>query len=349
MHTALHKVEEEGSLECSLCHKLFDSSVTVTQHIKVHAGSYKSRGIMEKKYKCTTCEKRFFALKDRDRHLLTHTKEKNFECNICFMKFARSDHLKRHHVKIHPDGQRTVKSSRGRNSKTEQLSELTASEFTRSIQQLLVETNLMEGSSSSLPLANAPDLGSSSTTVQITPLLNTRTSGHNDPVGFTPVQSLAQGQRNSINSFLNNIATSSSNLSSSQKPQVSWQHGTVDSSSRYVISGDPMTPQGDGTLPRYYLTGDSIRLPIQPDNTVTTYLLPQDTNAASTSVNLDSLNRHSSMMMDSSQALPSDSLSNDYTADGLKVLAGLTPIFLNSDGTTNDTDLIPIVYQTNQH
>ncbi|XP_067936469.1 PR domain zinc finger protein 5-like [Watersipora subatra] len=332
-HVALHKVEE-GSLECYICHRLYDNSQSLSLHIKVHAGSYKTKGLMEKKYKCSTCDKRFFASKDRDRHMLTHTKEKNFECSICLMKFSRSDHLKRHKVKVHPNGQKkALKSTRvGLKREKEDLSELSATEFTRSIQQILAETNLpMEGTAVT-SLSSAAELVPSAAS-QMAPISNNN-------LCHRPIQ---PDPRTQANNFLHILPTSSSQTNKQTIPN--WQpQGTDAGNMRYVFSGDSVAQPENG-MARYYITGDTIRMPSEGQ---VTFLLPSETSQAN-STNIDPLPRQSSLMMESSQTLPSDSLSNDFTADGMKVLSGLTPIFLNPDGTTTDTDLIPIVYQANPH
>lgn len=346
VHIALHKVED-GSLECAMCHKLYDNPQSLTLHIKVHSGSYTSKGLMEKKFKCSSCDKRFFASKDRDRHMLTHTKEKNFECNICFMKFSRSDHLKRHLLKIHPNGQKTVKQPRRKTMKADQLPDLTASELTRSIQQLLAETNMTMDGSAVVPLTTNGELAAA---VQLTPMVSGST-GHrqinqSDPLNFTTGS--VSNLRSGINSFLNNIQSNSSSQGTAGKQHSStWQSSTSgEGAMRYVISTDALASGDGNTLSRYYITGETVRSP-PSDGPMTAYLLPTDTSQ-NTTVNIDSIPRHSSLMMDSNHALPSDSLSNDFTADGMKVLTGLTPIFLNPDGTATDNDLIPIVYQSNQ-
>lgn len=324
-HVALHDVEE-GSLECSICHKLYDNSQSLAQHIRVHAGSYKGKGIMEKKFKCQFCDKRFYASKDRERHLLTHTKEKNFECGICSMKFSRTDHLKRHRIKIHPDGQSKPSKSSRRQSKSEkeELAELSATEITRSIQQILAENNLPMDGPPVGALNPGTDLGVGS--AQMTHMLNSDL--HHRAL-------LPSEQRPGPNTYLN-ISSNSGSHTSKHQVSSNWQHPAGDCNSmRYVVSGDTMA-QADNGVAKYYITGDA----------VATYLLSSEASQTG-AVNMDSIQRQSSLMMDSSHALPSDSLSNDFTPDGMKVLTGLTPIFLNSDGTTTDTDLIPMVYQSN--
>lgn len=336
IHIAFHQVEE-GSLQCSLCLQLYESSETLLHHIKVHANSQKIKAISEKKFQCSICDKKFFAGKDRDRHVLTHTKEKKFECKICSMKFARSDHLKRHHVKIHEnDNGRPARPrgrARGSAARTNELPDLSATELTKSIQQLIAETNLTMDNTASLQ--NSSDLTSTANPMHIAPILTAKSLSQAEPI---TIQATSNNQR--INFNLQTATQQQSNLIKIPSTSSSWQTIPVSDSGqhRYVLSNDTTsTADPNVTMPRYYITNDN--------QGTTTLLLPAE-NPSSQPINLDSLQRTSGGLynVDSNHALPSDSLSNDFTSDGMKVLSGLTPIFLNPDGSTTDNDFIPIVY-----
>ena len=326
IHVAIHQVEQ-GSLQCPLCHQLYENSDTLMHHIKVHANSQKIKANSEKKFQCTVCDKKFFNAKDRDRHVLTHTKEKKFECKICSMKFARADHLKRHHVKIHENGDGKPARPRGKArggsaARTKELPDLSATELTKSIQQLIAETNLTMDNT---VLPNTADLTSSSNHMHMAPIPNA-------------IQATPSNQR--INYSIQTHTQSQSNLIKVPSSGSSWQSVPVSDSGqqRFVLSNDTTgTADPNAAMPRYYITNDN--------QGTTTILLPAD-NSTGQHMNLDTLHRTSASLynVDSSNALPSDGLSNDFTSDGMKVLGGLTPIFLNPDGSTTDNDLIPIVY-----
>lgn len=50
---------------------------------------------------CPYCNKPFEASADLTRHILTHTGEKPWDCQICGKKFNQQNHLKTHHEKLH--------------------------------------------------------------------------------------------------------------------------------------------------------------------------------------------------------------------------------------------------------
>lgn len=331
IHIALHKVEG-GSLQCALCHKIYDNPENLTHHIKVHANSQKIKDITEKKFECNTCDKKFFVAKDRDRHLLTHTKEKRFECQICQMRFARSDHLKRHHIKVHKDGaDKSVRSRRKPQvntlTRTKELPDLSASELTKSIQQLIAETNM---SMDNAALQGHTDMNVGNNGMHI----STTLSGRSLTETIT-LQASGSGQRNNYT-----LQNTHNNVIKIPPPSsTSWHSITADNNQRYVLSSDNNVTADNQSLPRYYtITSDG-------QGATTTFLLPAD-NSQPQPLSLESLQRpaHNIYTVDSSHTLPSDGLSNDFTSDGMKVLSGLTPIFLNPDGSTTDNDFIPIVY-----
>ncbi|CAH1774706.1 unnamed protein product [Owenia fusiformis] len=99
-HMAIHYAEA-GELTCSICKKDFESKEKLLFHINVHKGARSTKGIMDKKQKCPECDKRFFTLKDVRRHMIVHTKERDFICEICSGRFGRKDHLVRHLAKYH--------------------------------------------------------------------------------------------------------------------------------------------------------------------------------------------------------------------------------------------------------
>ncbi|KAK4884777.1 hypothetical protein RN001_001048 [Aquatica leii] len=99
-HTALHAAEE-GSLECQICLKTFESKDEILYHLKIHAGSRAVKNPNEKKFTCDHCDRKFFTRKDVRRHLVVHTGMRDFLCQFCPQRFGRKDHLVRHIKKSH--------------------------------------------------------------------------------------------------------------------------------------------------------------------------------------------------------------------------------------------------------
>ncbi|KAF5275046.1 hypothetical protein FQA39_LY06983 [Lamprigera yunnana] len=99
-HTALHAAEE-GSLECQICLKTFQSKDEILYHLKIHAGSRAVKNPNEKKFTCDHCDRKFFTRKDVRRHLVVHTGMRDFLCQFCPQRFGRKDHLVRHIKKSH--------------------------------------------------------------------------------------------------------------------------------------------------------------------------------------------------------------------------------------------------------
>ncbi|XP_031327519.1 zinc finger protein PLAG1-like [Photinus pyralis] len=99
-HTALHAAEE-GSLECQICSKTFETKDEILYHLKIHAGSRAVKNPNEKKFTCDHCDRKFFTRKDVRRHLVVHTGMRDFLCQFCPQRFGRKDHLVRHIKKSH--------------------------------------------------------------------------------------------------------------------------------------------------------------------------------------------------------------------------------------------------------
>ena len=55
----------------------------------------------EKGYKCEVCNKEFRQSSKLNHHMIIHTGEKPYQCIICEYRCARSDDLKKRHMKIH--------------------------------------------------------------------------------------------------------------------------------------------------------------------------------------------------------------------------------------------------------
>lgn len=339
VHVAIHQAKE-GTKECPLCKQVYDGEDSLIRHIKVHAGSQQIKGIMEKKHKCSVCDKRFFASKDCQRHMLTHTKEKHFECHLCQMKFGRSDHLKRHMQKIHPNGEKEARSKSRVSKKSEQLSDLTAADLTKSIQQLLSDSNLnIDAAGGGLTLSSA-DFGSASS-IQLTPFgtssgtLSSQKGGQSSH-DVMSLQSQSNGIQSSpltnkiqISPLLSNGSGADSNGYSSSFTKVGsanaqWQPMLyTDSSQKYLITSDT---------------------PVRANSCPSTMILIPDGQPPLQSV--DQAQRTSTANLLDSGVL-SEPLCTDYGADSLKVLNTFTPLYLNADGSATEGDFLPVVYQQN--
>jgi zinc finger protein PLAG1 len=99
-HMGFHQAEE-GSLTCFVCGQEFEDKDKLVFHLKIHAGAQSVKGIMQRKQKCPHCDKRFYTQKDVRRHIIVHTREKDFLCQYCPQRFGRRDHLTRHLRKAH--------------------------------------------------------------------------------------------------------------------------------------------------------------------------------------------------------------------------------------------------------
>ena len=96
---AIHAANE-GELMCGVCKAEFTEKLKLIAHLKIHAGA-RSIKDSEKNQKCPFCNKMFFTRKDVKRHLVVHTKDRDFLCQYCPQRFGRRDHLVRHLKKAH--------------------------------------------------------------------------------------------------------------------------------------------------------------------------------------------------------------------------------------------------------
>lgn len=126
-HLALHAAEE-GSLDCKICSKTFESKADILYHLKVHAGSRTVKNPNEKKFTCDYCDRKFFTRKDVRRHLVVHTGTRNFLCQFCPQRFGRKDHLVRHIKKSHSRNYSEIDSTSAEN--TIQFEQSESSSFT---------------------------------------------------------------------------------------------------------------------------------------------------------------------------------------------------------------------------
>ncbi|OWF46387.1 Zinc finger protein PLAG1 [Mizuhopecten yessoensis] len=95
-HKAFHDAESGRTTECGICHKEHETREELLYHLKVHSGARSVKNCLEKTHECIDCCKKFYTKKDVRRHMITHTKKKDFLCQHCPQRFGRKDHLTRH-------------------------------------------------------------------------------------------------------------------------------------------------------------------------------------------------------------------------------------------------------------
>lgn len=95
-HKAFHDAEAGRTTECGICHKNCENRDALLYHLKVHSGARSVKNCTEKTHACGECGKKFYTRKDVRRHMITHTKRKDFLCQYCPQRFGRKDHLTRH-------------------------------------------------------------------------------------------------------------------------------------------------------------------------------------------------------------------------------------------------------------
>jgi len=85
-----------GQYHCKLCRKIFKNAPNAVNHYnEVHK--------QIKKAVCKTCGKSFSKMTNYRRHLLTHTGDKPIKCPYCQVPFSRTDKMKEHAKRYHPN------------------------------------------------------------------------------------------------------------------------------------------------------------------------------------------------------------------------------------------------------
>ncbi|XP_062531819.1 zinc finger protein 723-like [Bombyx mori] len=97
-----HMVTAHGGepvvIKCQACDRTFQSK----QHLSVHT---KRDHLLERRYECTECDKRFFMKSGLSRHMAKHGTLKQYKCDVCLKAFARK-HTLREHIRIHMNDRR---------------------------------------------------------------------------------------------------------------------------------------------------------------------------------------------------------------------------------------------------
>lgn len=94
-HTLTHK--DYRSFHCAVCGIKFDS----LSSLKIHAQEHKEGYVSNAKdafrlYECDNCKKVFATKSVLERHILTHSHERQFPCLICGKRFKQAGHVKSH-------------------------------------------------------------------------------------------------------------------------------------------------------------------------------------------------------------------------------------------------------------
>ncbi|KAM4728566.1 uncharacterized protein FYW61_011507 [Anableps anableps] len=82
--------DNDSSLKCDFCGKVFNYKNNLVQHRRTHTG--------ERPFSCKTCGKSFSKSSNLKVHMRTHTGEKPFICSICGKALSSNRHLSDHMV-----------------------------------------------------------------------------------------------------------------------------------------------------------------------------------------------------------------------------------------------------------
>lgn len=85
------RIRKELNYICKICSETFDTN----EEYQLHKKALKHNVINVQKRACHICSKTFTNSKLRQ-HMLSHTKEKPYECRICSQRFSIRSNLKRH-------------------------------------------------------------------------------------------------------------------------------------------------------------------------------------------------------------------------------------------------------------
>ena len=96
---------KEIVVPCKICSKKFPKGGnTMKRHL------YNEHKICDKNmYECMKCFKKFMSNSDLERHLVSHSHEKPFLCEICNKNFSREQYLMSHAVSVHKFTDESVK------------------------------------------------------------------------------------------------------------------------------------------------------------------------------------------------------------------------------------------------
>lgn len=94
-HSLTHK--DYRSFQCAVCAIKFESLDSLKVHSQYHKGEFVSRAKeVFRLFECDNCKKVFTTKSVLERHIFTHTHERQFGCKICGKRFKQAGHVKSH-------------------------------------------------------------------------------------------------------------------------------------------------------------------------------------------------------------------------------------------------------------
>lgn len=88
------KVTEKKLFKCNICNVSFRTEGNLNKHKET---------FIHDKYSCSYCNKKFFHKTYYERHILTHSSEKPFSCELCGLMFKSEKCVKVHKSNIHEE------------------------------------------------------------------------------------------------------------------------------------------------------------------------------------------------------------------------------------------------------
>lgn len=93
VHENVHK-EREKKFQCQLCESSFLNKYSLKEHMRIHVSDI---------FPCNFCTKSFSSKFALLQHEVGHTEDKQFPCDICFIKFKKKAEVTKHMATFHSD------------------------------------------------------------------------------------------------------------------------------------------------------------------------------------------------------------------------------------------------------
>ncbi|KAL6427587.1 hypothetical protein ACFW04_008812 [Cataglyphis niger] len=103
-HLSQHSLTHHDyrSFQCTMCGIKFDSLDSLKQHAHLHKGNATTTTTTSKirdvyrLFECDNCKKVFTTKSVLERHIFTHTQERQYDCKVCGKRFKQAGHVKSH-------------------------------------------------------------------------------------------------------------------------------------------------------------------------------------------------------------------------------------------------------------
>ncbi|XP_011140634.1 zinc finger protein 493-like [Harpegnathos saltator] len=99
-HLSQHSLTHHDyrSFQCMVCGVKFESLETLKQHTHSHRDDATTPKIRDvyRLFECDSCKKVFTTKSVLERHIFTHTQERQFDCKVCGKRFKQAGHVKSH-------------------------------------------------------------------------------------------------------------------------------------------------------------------------------------------------------------------------------------------------------------